>query len=108
MTRGGSIGDSLSNAGYDLARLGSLRIGGAINLASMASTDHAIIMKMGRWLSNTYESYLQTQIGELFYGLSAAMARPMRFHRAGRKRGKQRGSSISTLAESVPRPPRLE
>ena len=80
MTRGGSIGDSLSNAGYDLARLGSLGSGGR-HESCIHGVDHAINMKMGRWLSNIY---IQTEIGELFNSLSAAMARPMRFHRAGR------------------------
>jgi hypothetical protein len=85
MIRGGAIGDNLINAGYDLTRIGthSLRSGGAINLA-INGVDHAMIMKMGRWSSNTYLRCIQTQIGELSAGLSAAMARPMRFHRVGR------------------------
>jgi hypothetical protein len=85
MLKGGAIGDNLVRAGYDIARIGthSLRSGGAINLA-INGIDHAIIMKIGRWSSNTYLRYIQSQIGELSHGLSAAMARPMRFHRVGR------------------------
>jgi hypothetical protein len=85
MVRGGAIGDNLAIAGYDLTRIGthSLRSGGAINMA-INGVEHAVIMKMGRWSSNTYLKYIQTQIGELSAGLSAVMARPMRFHRVGR------------------------
>ena len=84
MLRSGAIGDNLINAGYSLARIGthSLRSGGAISLA-INGVDHALIMKMGRWSSNTYLKYIQSQIGELTHGLSSAMARPMRFHRVG-------------------------
>jgi hypothetical protein len=84
MLRNGASGDNLPNAGYDLARIGthSLRSGGAISLA-LNGVDSTIIMKMGRWSSNTYLKYIQSQIGELTHGLSSAMARPMRFHRVG-------------------------
>ena len=72
------------NAGYNLARIGthSLRSGGAISLA-INGVDHAIIMKMGRWSSNSYVKYIKSRIGELTHGLSSAMARPLHFHRVG-------------------------
>jgi hypothetical protein len=84
MIRAGAVGDNLIQAGYDLTRIGthSLRSGGAINLA-IRGYSHAIIMKLGRWSSNTYLKYIQSQIGELSQGIASAMARPMRFHRVG-------------------------
>lgn len=80
----GAIGDNLADAGYSLDRIGShsLRSGGAINLA-LNGYDQVVIMKMGRWSSNTFLTYIQSQIGELTQGISTSMARPMRFHRVG-------------------------
>jgi hypothetical protein len=80
----GAIGDNLTDAGYSLDRIGShsLRSGGAINLA-MNGYDQVVIMKMGRWSSNTFLTYIQSQIGELTQGIATNMARPMRFHRVG-------------------------
>ena len=49
----------------------------------LAGKDDDIIKKMGRWSSNTYLRYIQTQIGELTVGLASAMAQTLRFHHVG-------------------------
>ena len=45
--------------------------------------DHDMIKKLGRWSSDTYLKYIQSQIGELTAGIATRMARPMRFHYVG-------------------------
>ena len=82
--RQGATLDNLEAYGYDLKRIGShsLRSGGAMRL-KLAGKDDDIIKKMGRWSSNTYLRYIQTQIGELTVGLASAMAQTLRFHHVG-------------------------
>lgn len=77
----GAVGDGLPARGYDLDRIGShsLRSGGATHL-KLCGCDELTIMKLGRWSSNTYLRYIQTQIGELNRGLATKMARILRFH----------------------------
>jgi hypothetical protein len=77
----GAAGDGLENRGYDLARIGShsLRSGGATHL-KLCGCDELTIMKLGRWSSNTYLRYIQTQIGDLAKGLATKMANILRFH----------------------------
>jgi len=77
----GAIGDGLHHRGYSLDRIGShsLRSGGATHL-KLCGCDELTIMKLGRWSSNTYLRYIQTQIGELTQGLATKMARILRFH----------------------------
>ena len=68
--------DRLETQGYDLARIGShsLRSGGAMAL-KLAGYDEATIKKLGRWSSDTYLVYIQSQIANLTSGLARAMAR---------------------------------
>jgi len=82
--RTGAIGDNLEAHGYDLSRIGShsLRSGGAMHL-KLAGYDDGIIKKLGRWSSNTYLHYIQTQIGEFSAGIARNMARVLRFHNVG-------------------------
>ena len=77
----GAVGDGLPACGYDLDRIGShsLRSGGATHL-KLCGCDELTIMKLGRWSSNTYLRYIQTQIGELTKGLATKMSRLLRFH----------------------------
>ena len=71
--------DKLDEAGYDLSRIGShsLRSGGATAL-KLAGYDEATIKKLGRWSSNTYLLYIQSQIANLTTGLATSMARARR------------------------------
>jgi hypothetical protein len=82
--RHGATLDNLEAYGYDLKRIGShsLRSGGAMRL-KLAGKDDDIIKKMGRWSSNTYLRYIQTQIGELAVNLATAMAQTLRSHHVG-------------------------
>ena len=82
--RAGAHMDNLEAAGYDLTRIGShsLRTGGAVAL-KLAGYDHDIIKKLGRWSSNTYLRYIQTQVAQLSQGVSHQMARLLRFQNVG-------------------------
>ena len=76
-----AIADTLPSVGFSIDRIGSLslRSGGAVNL-TLCAYDHAIIKTFGRWGSDTYLNYIQTQIGELTSGIAARMACLVRFH----------------------------
>ncbi len=71
----------LESHGFDLARIGthSLRSGGAMALRLAGHAD-ATIKKLGRWSSNTYLLYIQTQIAQLSHGIATSMARRLHFH----------------------------
>ena len=81
----GASHDNLVAQGYTLDRIGShsLRSGGAMHL-KLAGYDNDIIQKLGRWSSNTYLVYIQTQIGQLTAGVAQRMAAiSLRFHLVG-------------------------
>lgn len=67
--------------GFDLDRIGShsLRAGGAVML-KLCGYDSDMIKKLGRWRSDTYLRYIQTQIANLTAGVATAMARRLHFH----------------------------
>jgi hypothetical protein len=78
----GATHDNLAAHGYTLARIGthSIRSGGAMHL-KLAGYDNDIIQKLGRWSSNTYLHYIQTQIGQLTTGVAQRMAAvSLQFH----------------------------
>ena len=82
--RWGAMNDNLLERGYTLDRVSShsLRAGGAMALKlSGASTD--TIMRMGRWTSNTYMTYIHAQIGALAKGLAWRMSSQHTFHNVG-------------------------
>ena len=74
----------LLRQGYSLHRIGthSLRSGGAVRL-KLAGYDEAMIKKLGRWSSDTYLIYIQTQVANVSMGVSARMAQPMQFQMLG-------------------------
>ena len=76
--------DDLEARGYDLGRIGShsLRSGGAVAL-KLAGHDSDIIKKLGRWSSNTYLIYIQTQIAQLSAGIARSISRQLRFTNVG-------------------------
>ena len=78
--RHSAIACSLESKGYDLSRIGShsLRAGGAVML-KLNGYDSDMIKKLGRWRSDTYLRYIQSQIANLTAGVSKAMARLLRF-----------------------------
>jgi hypothetical protein len=84
--RVGALGDGLASAGYDLNQLGShsLRSGGAMAL-HMAGCNADTIKITGRWSSNTYLRYIQSQMGETTEGLAQKMAHAPKFQYVGRR-----------------------
>ena len=76
--------DGLESKGFDVDRVGShsLRAGGAIML-KLAGYDSDTIKKLGRWSSNTYLVYIQSQIAQLTTGVAERMRRPLRWHAVG-------------------------
>ena len=71
----------LEKHGYDVSRIGthSLRSGGAMAL-KLNGYDDTLIRKLGRWRSDTFIHYIQSQIAELTAGVATAMSRLMWFH----------------------------
>jgi hypothetical protein len=61
--------------GFDIKRIGphSLRASGAMQL-KLNGVDMALIKKLGRWSSDTWELYLHSQISCLTTGVSSLMA----------------------------------
>lgn len=57
-----------------MSRIGShsLRSGGAVAL-HLAGLDHTTIKKLGRWSSDTYLLYIQTQVANLTHGVASRM-----------------------------------
>lgn len=76
--------DHLEAQGYDASRIGShsLRSGGAIALR-LAGYDSDMIKKLGRWSSNTYLIYIQSQIAQLTAGVAEGMRQPLRWLQVG-------------------------
>jgi hypothetical protein len=74
----------LTNSGYTLARIGahSLRASGAMALWLSGHSPEAI-MKLGRWRTQTFLTYIHAQIAALTTGTSARMRRPVAFHNVG-------------------------
>jgi hypothetical protein len=74
--------DNLAAHRYTLSRIGthSIRSGGVMH-CKLAGYDNNIIQKLGRWSSNTYLHYIQTQIGQLMADVAQRMAAlSLQFH----------------------------
>ena len=82
--RWGALNDNLLERGYTLDRVSShsLRAGGAMALKLAGATTDTI-MRMGRWTSNTYMTYIHAQIGALAKGLAWRMSSQHTFHNVG-------------------------
>ena len=78
--RQGAIDDALEASGYDLSRIGShsLRSGGAVVL-KLAGHNSNTIEKLGRWSSDTYLTYIQTQIGQLTAHVASTINSQLRY-----------------------------
>jgi hypothetical protein len=74
----------LYSQGYPLKRIGahSIRASGAMALKLNGVADSQI-QKLGRWRSQTWLTYLHSQISTLTAGLSARMATPILFYNIG-------------------------
>ena len=82
--RWGAANDNLLDRGYTIDRVSShsLRAGGAMAL-KLAGFPTDTIMRMGRWTSNTYMTYIHSQIGALAKGLAWRMSKHHTFHNVG-------------------------
>ena len=82
--RWGATQDGLLDRGYAIHRVSShsLRSGGAMAL-KLAGESSDTIMRVGRWTSNTYTTYIHAQIGALAKGLAWRMSKQHTFHNVG-------------------------
>jgi hypothetical protein len=82
--RWGAIHDGLLLGGYTLNRISSrsLRAGGAMALKLCGASD-STIMRVGRWTSLMYLTYIHTQIGALTAGLAWKMSTAFTFQNVG-------------------------
>ena len=82
--RWAAMKDGLFEKGYSQSRVSShsLRAGGAMALKLNGEADSTIKI-MGRWSSDTFITYIHSQIGALTAGLSIKMAREIMFHNVG-------------------------
>ena len=74
----------LTESGYTLSRIGahSLRASGAMALWLSGHGPEAI-MKLGRWRTQTFLTYIHAQIAQLTAGTSIKMRQPVLFHNVG-------------------------
>jgi len=82
--RWGATSDCLLTRGYTLDRISShsLRAGGAMAMKLSGASD-STIMRVGRWTSLTYLTYIHSQIGSLTAGLAAQMSTAFTFQNVG-------------------------
>jgi hypothetical protein len=75
---------NLNQHGYDPKRVGahSLRASGAMALKLNGYTAEDI-MKIGRWTSTTFLTYIHSQIAALNNGIAARTSRRVAFHNVG-------------------------
>jgi hypothetical protein len=74
----------LTDSGYSLSRIGahSLRASGAM-ASWLSGHGPEAIMKLGRWRTQTFLSYIHSPIAELTRGISIKMRQPVLFHNLG-------------------------
>ena len=70
----------LTDSGYTLSRIGAHS--GAMALWLSGHGPEAIL-KVGRWRTQTFLTYIHTQIAELTSGTSTKMRQPVPFHNVG-------------------------
>ena len=82
--RWGATSDGLLTKGYTLNRISShsLRAGGAMAMKLSGASD-STIMRVGRWTSLTYLTYIHTQIGALTAGVAWRMSTAFTFQNVG-------------------------
>jgi hypothetical protein len=80
----GATCDCLLTRGYTLDRISShsLRAGGAMAM-KLSGASNSTIMRVGRWSSLTYLTYIHLQISALTAGLSKLMATQVRLQNVG-------------------------
>ncbi len=80
----GATSVQLTSRGYTLDRVSShsLRAGGAMAMKLSGASDSSI-MRVGRWSSLTYLTYIHSQIGALTAGVAWKMSTAFRFQNVG-------------------------
>jgi hypothetical protein len=80
----GATYDGLMTKGYTLTRIAShsLRAGGGMAMKLSGASD-STIMRVGRWMSLMYLTYIHTQIGALTSGLAWRMSLAFTFQNVG-------------------------
>jgi hypothetical protein len=80
----GATYDCLMAKGYTVDRvsLHSLHAGGAMAMKLSGATDSSI-MRIGRWTSLTYLTYIHSQIGALLAGVAWRMSQQFTFQNVG-------------------------
>ncbi len=80
----GATSDQLTSRGYTLNQVSShsLRAGGAMAMKLSGASDSTII-RVGRWSSLTYLTYIHSQIGALTAGVAWKMSAAFRFQNVG-------------------------
>jgi hypothetical protein len=83
--RWGATLDNLMSKGYTLNRVSahSLRAGGAMAMKLSGASD-STIMRVGRWSSLTYLTYIHSQIGALTAGVAWKMSTAFTFQNVGK------------------------
>ena len=84
VVRWGATYDCLMEKGYTVDRVSShsLRAGGAMAMKLSGATD-STIMRIGRWTSLTYLTYIHSQIGALSAGVAWRMSQQFTFQNVG-------------------------
>jgi hypothetical protein len=84
VVRWGATYDCLMEKGYTVDRVSShsLRAGGAMAMKLSGATD-STIMRIGRWMSLTYLTYIHSQIGALSAGVAWRMPQQFIFRMLG-------------------------
>ncbi len=82
--RWGAMSDHLTSRGYTINRVSShsLRAGSAMAMKLSGALD-STFMRVGRWLSLTYLTYIHSQIGVLTTGVAWKMLSAFRFQNVG-------------------------
>ena len=82
--RWGATSDQLTSRGYTLDQVSShsLQAGGAMAM-KLSGTSDSTIMRVGRWPSLTYLTYIHLQIGALTAGVAWKMSAAFRFQNVG-------------------------
>ncbi len=80
----GATSNRLLTRGYTLQCISShsLRASGAMAMKLSRASD-STIMRVGRWMSLTYLTYIHSQIGSLMAGLAARMSTAFTFQNVG-------------------------
>jgi hypothetical protein len=74
----------LTDSGYSLSQIGAHSLGASGAMALwLSGHGPEAIMKLGRWRTQAFLTYIHAQIAELTWGTSIKMRQPVLFHNVG-------------------------